>query len=94
MLVETQIAERQERAASSVARVLEALAPGPTTTGLADRQMPSLSGLFSRDDRTNRTSLSIPLPSSIDQERLTSAISGLITMLSRSASVAPGGSKQ
>ncbi len=38
----------------------------------------SFSGLFSRDARTNRPVLSIPLPESITQERLTGAIAALL----------------
>jgi SNF2 family DNA or RNA helicase len=38
----------------------------------------SLSGLFSQDARTNRPVLSIPLPESITQERLTGAIAALL----------------
>jgi hypothetical protein len=38
----------------------------------------SLSGLFSQDAGTNRPVLSIPLPESITQERLTGAITALL----------------
>ena len=37
-----------------------------------------LSGLFTRDARTNRPALSIPLPESVTQERLTTALSALL----------------
>ncbi len=38
-----------------------------------------LSSLIQRDDRTNRTTLSIPLPESFSQERLVKAFSGLLS---------------
>ncbi len=47
-----------------------------------------LSGLFTRDTRTNRPVLSIPLPESLSQERLTAAISGLVNTLGRAVSAA------
>ena len=47
-----------------------------------------LSGLFTRDARTNRPVLSIPLPESLSQERLTAAISGLVNTLGRAVSPA------
>jgi len=37
-----------------------------------------LSALFSRDPRTNRQILSFPLPTSITQERLARAVTGLL----------------
>ena len=42
-----------------------------------------LSGMFTRDARTNRPALSIPLPESLSQERLAAAISGLIKTFGR-----------
>ena len=45
-----------------------------------------LSALFTRDTRTNRPALSIPLPESITQERLATAISGLVNTLGRAGS--------
>ena len=47
-----------------------------------------LSGLFTRDTRTNRPVLSIPLPESLTQERFTAAISGLANTLGRAVSAA------
>lgn len=45
----------------------------------------AISGLFSRDPRTNRPVLSIPLPESITEGRLTRAITGLLNTLARPA---------
>ena len=42
-----------------------------------------LSGLFKKDATTNRPVLSIPLPESINQERVAAAITGLVGMLGR-----------
>jgi hypothetical protein len=42
-----------------------------------DTQRP-FSGLFSRDTQTNRPILSIPLPTSVTEERLTAALTGLL----------------
>ncbi|MBK5291335.1 MAG: DEAD/DEAH box helicase [Acidobacteriia bacterium] len=47
-----------------------------------------LKGLFTRETGANRTVLSIPLPESLSQERLTAAISGLVTTLGRAVSAA------
>ena len=47
-----------------------------------------LSALFTRDTRTNRPVLSIPLPESLSQERLAAAISGLADTLGRTVSAA------
>jgi len=44
-----------------------------------------LSSLFTRDARTNRPVLSIPLPESVSQERIAQAISGLVNSLGRAA---------
>jgi hypothetical protein len=44
-----------------------------------------LSGLFTRDANTNRTTLSIPLPESLSQERIAAAISGLANALAGSS---------
>jgi SNF2 family DNA or RNA helicase len=43
----------------------------------------SLSGLFTRDARTNQLAISIPLPESVGPERLTAAISGFLSALGR-----------
>ncbi len=63
-------------------------------TGARDGQIAqTLSGLFTRDDRTNRTVLSLPLPPSVTQERLTTAISTVLETLARVASAASGPSR-
>jgi hypothetical protein len=45
-----------------------------------------LSGLCTRDARTNRPVLSIPLPESMSQERIGRTISGLVDSLARAVS--------
>jgi SNF2 family DNA or RNA helicase len=45
-----------------------------------------LSGLFKRDTLTQRPTLSIPLPESLNQERLVKTIAGLLSNLGRAAS--------
>jgi SNF2 family DNA or RNA helicase len=47
-----------------------------------------LSGLLTQDAQTNRPVLSIPLPESVTQERLATAISGLVSALGRAVSAA------
>jgi len=47
-----------------------------------------LSGLFKRDTVTQSPMLSIPLPESLNQERLVKTISGLVSNLGRAASAA------
>ncbi len=47
-----------------------------------------MSGLFTQDAQTNRPVLSIPLPESVTQERLATAISGLVSALGRAVSAA------
>jgi superfamily II DNA or RNA helicase len=74
-------------------RLIESIA-GSGSTGSSSGASGSpleeiLSGLFTRDTRTNRPVLSIPLPESLSQERLTAAISGLVNTLGR-AVPAPG----
>jgi superfamily II DNA or RNA helicase len=51
----------------------------------------NLSGLFVRDERTNRTHLSIPLPESISQDRLTAAVSGILNLLGRASGASATG---
>jgi SNF2 family DNA or RNA helicase len=53
-----------------------------------------LCGLFTRDVKTKRSALSIPLPESVNQERLATAFSGLLNTMARAASAASGGSNQ
>jgi superfamily II DNA or RNA helicase len=47
----------------------------------ADDTHQSLSELFSRDPKTNRPILSIPLPASVTEERLTNAVAGFLRAL-------------
>jgi hypothetical protein len=56
--------------------------------GGSSRLEQMLSGLFTRDTRTNRPVLSIPLPESLSQERFNAAISGLVNTLGRALSAA------
>jgi superfamily II DNA or RNA helicase/predicted nucleic acid-binding Zn finger protein len=56
--------------------------------GAASRFQQTLSGLFTRDAQTNHPVLSIPLPESVTQERLVTAISGLVNALGRAVSAA------
>jgi hypothetical protein len=70
-------------------RFLESLAA--ETVGAASGVTPAhpiqhaVAGLFSQDPRTNRPVLSIPLPESITQDRLTKALAGLLGALGRGA---------
>jgi SNF2 family DNA or RNA helicase len=66
-------------------RFIESIASG----GSANQ---TLAGLFTRDVRTNRPVLSIPLPESVTQDRLSGAISALLNTLGRAAAAASGGS--
>ncbi len=45
-----------------------------------------VAGLFTRDARTNRPALTIPLPESLTQERLAAAVAGLLKAFGRAAS--------
>ncbi len=45
----------------------------------------AVSGLIHHDEKTNRTTLSIPLPPSVSQERILSALSGLLGTLTKTA---------
>jgi superfamily II DNA or RNA helicase/predicted nucleic acid-binding Zn finger protein len=65
---------------------------GSSVDAPAGRLDHQVSGLFSRDARTNRPILSIPLPESVTQERLTGAISALLNTLGRAANAAGDGS--
>jgi hypothetical protein len=47
----------------------------------ADDTHQSWSELFSRDPKTNRPILSIPLPASVTEERLTDAVAGFLRAL-------------
>ncbi|MHB8302670.1 MAG: DEAD/DEAH box helicase, partial [Acidobacteriaceae bacterium] len=71
-------------------RLIESVATGATagrsTAAPAPRLAQVLSTLFTRDARTNRPALAIPLPDSVTQERLTSALSALLNVLGQSVS--------
>jgi len=66
-------------------RLIESITAGGTagrsTAAPAPRLAQVLPTLFTRDARTNRPALSIPLPDSVTQERLTSALSALLNVL-------------
>ena len=71
-------------------RLIESIASGGTAGRSTATSTPSLAqvlpNLFTRDARTNRPSLTIPLPDSVTQERLTSALSALVSLLGQSVS--------
>jgi hypothetical protein len=54
-----------------------------TSEGTGSRLEQILSGLCTRDARTNRPVLSIPLPESVSQDRIARAVSGLVNSLGR-----------
>jgi hypothetical protein len=60
-------------------------AAGSSDGAPAGRLDRTISGLFTRDARTNRPVLSIPLPESVTQERLVGAISALLNTFGRAA---------
>jgi hypothetical protein len=70
-------------------RFLESLAAetagGSSESAPAHPVQQAFAGLFSQDPRTNRPVLSIPLPESITQGRLTKALAGLLGALGRQA---------
>jgi len=74
-------------------RLIESIAAdgaaGRSTTAPAPRLAQVLPTLFTRDARTNRPALTIPLPDSVTQERITSALSALLNALGQSVSVPP-----
>jgi SNF2 family DNA or RNA helicase len=51
----------------------------------------AISTLFTRDARTNRPALAIPLPESVTQERLAGAVSALLTAFAKAGTVAGRG---
>ena len=74
-------------------KLIESIADGGAAAGSSPEDSGSrfeqiLSGLFTRDARTNRPVLSIPLPESVSQERLAAAFSGVIGVLGRMVSKA------
>ena len=66
-------------------RLIESITAGGTagrpTAAPTPRLAQVLPTLFTRDARTNRPALSIPLPDLVTQERLTSALSALLNLL-------------
>jgi hypothetical protein len=71
-------------------RLIESIAAGGTAERFAAAPTPRMTQvlptLFTRDARTNRPALTIPLPDSVTQERLTSALSALLNVLGQSVS--------
>ncbi|HWG19968.1 MAG TPA: DEAD/DEAH box helicase, partial [Terracidiphilus sp.] len=59
---------------------------GRSTAASAPRPPQVLPTLFTRDPRTNRPALTIPLPDSVTPERLSSAFSALLSVLGKSVS--------
>lgn len=76
-------------------RFMESIVAGSTASGSSTTPGGGLeqvlSGLFTRDARTNKPALSIPLPDSLTQERLAAAISGLVNIFGRPGSVTDKG---
>jgi superfamily II DNA or RNA helicase/predicted nucleic acid-binding Zn finger protein len=73
-------------------RFIESIASGTTASSSVGssggRLDQPLSGLFTRDARTNRPALTIPLPPSVTQERLTGALSALLNTFRQAAKAA------
>jgi len=75
-------------------RLIESITAGSVVGGTAARSTAApaprvaqvLPTLFTSDPRTNRPALTIPLPDSVTQERLTSAVSALLKMFGQSVS--------
>jgi hypothetical protein len=67
-------------------RFIETISIGPAVGDL-------LAGLITRDPRTDRPALSIPLPESVTQERLAGAISALLKTAARVTAAAGGSVK-
>ncbi len=74
-------------------RFIESIASGTAASSSAGssggRLDQPMSRLFTRDARTNRPALTIPLPESITQERLTGALSALLNTFRQAAKAAP-----
>ncbi len=60
-------------------RFIESLAVTADGASIGRQQKDILSNLLTRDERTSRTLLSIPLPESVSSERLTTALSALLS---------------
>ncbi len=73
-------------------KFLESLgAPSPAASSGEAPASPleqALSGLFKQDATTNRPVLSIPLPESLNQQRVASALAGLVSLLGKAVSAA------
>ncbi len=67
--------------AGGTAGSLEGSTTGRSTTAPEPRAAQVLPMLFTRDARTNRPALTIPLPDSVTPERLTSAFSALLNIV-------------
>ncbi len=68
-------------------KFLESVAPPRAAASAAETPASpleqALSGLFKHDPATNRPMIAIPLPESINQERIATALSGLVNLLGR-----------
>jgi SNF2 family DNA or RNA helicase len=75
-------------------KFIESIFPGGASGNSADasggRLEQILSGLCTRDARTNRAVLSIPLPESVSQERFARGISSLLNLFGRAISAGAG----
>jgi hypothetical protein len=71
-------------------KFIESIAGDATAGGSAEapgsRFEQILSSLFTREPGTNRPTLSIPLPESLNERRVATAISGLVNTLARAVS--------
>jgi len=73
-----------ESIAGGTARSAAGGTAGDSTAAPGPRLAQVLHTLFTRDARTNRPALTIPLPDSVTPERLTSAFSALLSVLGKS----------
>ncbi len=71
--------------AAAASGLLEAGVQFLESLSKSGRAEEALSNLIRRDEKTNQTTLSIPLPASMTQERLLAAFAGLLGTLTRSA---------
>jgi SNF2 family DNA or RNA helicase len=81
--IETAAAGLVEAGVKFMESIFSAGATGSSGGASGSRLEQILSGLCTRDARTNRPVLSIPLPESVSQERIARAISGLVNSLGR-----------
>jgi hypothetical protein len=80
MLIEQQIAKRRDRAAAAPLKILKRPAGAP-----ANHIDQALASLFTRDSKTNRPTLTIPLPETVTQGRLAGALAALLGTLGKNA---------